>query len=181
MKRLNSIVTMTAVAMVALPAAFAAGHVPIATTQIAAAISSAGMPVLPQQVTLLTEVRAATSVPALKVDSMERQGDSRVLVRLSCTDTEQCLPFFVAVRGDANTVQQPDTTTPKSKSSNEAIVMRSGSPATLFLEGHRIHIRLTVVCIESGAVGQTIRVASKDHKMTYQAEVVDGTTLKGRL
>jgi hypothetical protein len=183
MAKFNSIAALVAGAAVALPAAYASGRVAIATDRIASAISAAGLPISPQQVTLLSEVQATTNLPALKVESMERLGDRRTMVRLSCATTEQCLPFFVAVRGNNRSEQLPGTTAPtqRAKHSSEAVVMHSGSTATLLLDGDRIHIQLAVVCLENGAVGQTIRVASKDRKMTYQAEVVDGTILRGRL
>ena len=42
-------------------------------------------------------------------------------------------------------------------------------------------IQLPVICLENGAVGQTILAASLDHKQTYRAEVSDNSVLKGRL
>jgi flagella basal body P-ring formation protein FlgA len=59
--------------------------------------------------------------------------------------------------------------------------MHAGAPATLLLEGARVHIRLAVVCLENGAPGQTIRVASRDHRQTYMAKVVDEEVLRASL
>jgi flagella basal body P-ring formation protein FlgA len=59
--------------------------------------------------------------------------------------------------------------------------IRSGSAATLLLDGPRIHIQLSVICLESGEPGKTIRVTSKDHKQVYTAEIIDGTLLRGSL
>ena len=61
------------------------------------------------------------------------------------------------------------------------IVAKSGAHATLLLEGDRMHIKVPVICLETGEVGHTIRVAAADHKQTYSAEVVDATLLKGTL
>jgi hypothetical protein len=49
------------------------------------------------------------------------------------------------------------------------------------LDSDRVHIRLSVICLESGVPGQTIRVTGKDRKLVYRAEVIDGSLLKGRL
>ena len=51
----------------------------------------------------------------------------------------------------------------------------------LLLEGNHVHIRLTVICLENGTKGQTIRVASKDRKLTYKAEVIEDSTVRGSL
>ncbi len=116
---------------------------------------------------------------------MERWGAHRMRVRMNCASSDQCLPFLVAVNwsdGDAagadrllvsDSLARPDSISP---------VMHFGSPAILMLDGDRLHIQLAVTCLENGAIGQTIRVATRDHRMTFSAQLgVDGTVLKGRL
>lgn len=189
MKTWDLIATLILSTAVALPAVAASGRDAITTAQVAAAISGAGMQTSAQQVTLLTNVVAATRVPALKVQSIERWGDRGMKVRLGCANPEECLPFFVTVRGDgANAAQSVSSDSDRSsnaiartKHDPKSFVVRSGTPVTLLIDGDRVHIKLSVVCLENGAPGQTIRVASKDHKQTYQAEVVDGSLLRGRL
>lgn len=170
----------------ALPATAASVRTAITASQIAAAINSAGMQISPRQVMLLTDVVAASDAPALKVQSMERWGDHQLRVRLGCSSQAECIPFFVGVRdADLNAKQlassDSDRSTAREKRDPKSFVVRSGTPATLLLDGERIHIQLSVICLEGGAPGQTIRVASKDHKQTYTAEIVDGSILKARL
>ena len=62
-----------------------------------------------------------------------------------------------------------------------SLVVKSGSSAVLLLDSNHVHIQLVVVCLENGSVGQTIRVASKDRRQKYTAEVCDGGVLKGQL
>ena len=104
-------------------------------------------------------------------------------VRLSCVKQEECLPFFVAVRGSQPQAVLPvltsSTATPQTKPNSPA--MRAGAHAVLLLEGGHIHIQLPVVCLENGAIGQTIRVTSLDHKLTYLAQVDANLTLRGKL
>ena len=45
----------------------------------------------------------------------------------------------------------------------------------------RVHIRLSVICLQNGAPGQMIRVTGKDRKLVFTAQVIDGNLLKGRL
>lgn len=176
-------------AAVAASAAPAPGHSAITPAQIAAAISAAGMQIGLDQVILLTDVVATTASPRLKVESIEPWGDGRMRVRVECAASEQCLPFYVAIRvnqaassrqamaalGSSSTGALGNGIDPKS------YVVRAGSPATLLLDGAHVHIRVAVICLENGAPGQTIRVASKDHRQTYTAKVVDEAVLRASL
>jgi len=174
-------------AAMALPAVAASGSHSITPQQIAAAIGGAGIKVSADQVVLLTDVVATNSAPALKVESMERWGDRRMKFRLDCMKAEECLPFFVAVQWSQAEPVPPAFADPSSAASFRAkpdsnfFVVRAGSPAPLLLEGDHIHIQLSVVCLQNGAAGQTIRVASQDHRQTYTAEVGTDAVLRGKL
>lgn len=189
MKRYKSIPVLALFAALALPAAAAPARNPITTAQIADAIGASGAKVTPQQVTLLAEVVATTANPALRVQSVERWGDGRMMVRLECASSDQCLPFLVAVRLTNETEARPllanagrsPGAVSHAKPASSVYVLRNGSPAILVLDGEHMHIQLTVICLENGAVGQTVRVTSSDHLRTYTAEVVNGTVVKGRL
>ena len=63
----------------------------------------------------------------------------------------------------------------------ESIVIRSGSSATLLLDGGHVHIRIPVTCLENGSTGQTIRATDKDRRRVYKAQVVANGVLQGRL
>ena len=171
-------------AAAAMPAATAAARAPISAAQVAGAISNAGVNISAQQVTLLADVVATTPDPTLVMESMERWGDQRMKVRMNCANAE-CVPFYVAIQwrqtepipaAFANRAAAGGVTT---KATPGAVVLRAGSTAILMLEGDHVHIQLPVVCLESGAVGQTIRVASRDHKQTFVAQVGDAALLKG--
>ena len=189
MKKLSLIPVLILSAAAALPAAAAPGREVITAEQIAAAINTAGMRISPQQVELLSNVVATTPAPLLEVKSMERTGDHRTMVRLDCADPGQCLPFFVAVRssptnGPLLALADSDPSSaaiPAMRPRPGAFTVRAGSPATLLLDSNRVHIRLSVICLENGAAGQTIRVTSKDHRQGYNAEVVDAALLRGQL
>ena len=171
-------------AVAAVPAL--AATYPINTTQVAAAVNRMGVTVTPQQVTLLADVVATTIAPRLTVRSIEPWGPHRMTARVECESSDQCLPFFVSLNTghdsaeDANP-SEAQTYQPVNGSPSHRFVVRSGTPATLLLDGDRVHIRLSVICLESGAPGQTIRVTDRDHKMVFHVQVIDGTSLKGRL
>lgn len=189
MTRFGLISVLAFSAAMASSAAAAPGHASITPTEVAAAITDAGMKVTSEQVTFLTDVVAKSDSPSLKVQSMEQWGDHRMKVRLDCDPHEQCMPFFVAVQCSQENEAQQGSLAPgrssaallRTSAASGPIVMRAGSQVTLLLDGGHVHIRLSVVCLENGAAGQTIRVASRDHKQTYLGRVMDEAILKGSL
>jgi hypothetical protein len=183
MTRYRYISLVIGLAATALPALAATARVAINPTQVAGAISNAGIKISPEQVTLLADVVANQADPTLVVESMERWGDNRMKVRMNCANSE-CLPFFVAVQWGQN---EPTAAGFASRgavgasSSVKPIVLRAGSTATLILNSDHVHIKLPVVCLESGTVGQTIRVSSLDHRQTFTAQIGDPAALKGTI
>jgi hypothetical protein len=170
-------------------ASAAAGHYAISTDEIAATMGRFGMQIAPAQVTLLSVVVATNPAPRLTVRSIQPWGSQRMMARLECESKEQCLPFFVGLQmADGSDAQsgggssRPATSPiPSSMTSSRNYVVRSGAPATLQLDSERVHIRISVICLENGAAGQTIRVTGKDHRLVYSARVIDGGHLQGSL
>jgi hypothetical protein len=188
MKRLKAILSCTFLAAAVCSATAETGHYAISTEQIAATVSRAGVQILPEQVTLLTDVVATKVSPVLKVRSIERWSNERVMARLECENREECLPFFVGLRvnqrgaaSSGNLVEGLPLFSSGPAGSSKAFAVRSGSPATLMLDSDRVHIRLSVICLENGAPGQMIRVTGKDRRLVFTAQVIDGSLLKGRL
>jgi hypothetical protein len=167
----------------ALPSTAASGHYAITTDWIAAAVSSSGMQVSPAQVTLLTSVVANITDPELKVKSIDRSNGSRAVARLECVNPEQCLPFIVTLHINLETDPalsgRPAPAVTQTRPS--VPLVRAGTPATLLLEGTHVHISLSVICLENGVTGQTIRAASRDHRQMYTVQVLRDGTLEGRL
>jgi hypothetical protein len=189
MRRLKAVLFCVLFAAAVCPAVAAPGQYAISTEQIAATVSRMGMQVLPEQVTLLTDVVATKASPALKVRSIERWTNERMMARLECENREECLPFFVGLRmGQSGAAASSGSPSQGAKlfdsgatGSSKAFAVRSGSPATLMLDSERVHIRLSVICLENGAPGQMIRVTGKDHRLVFTAQVIDGSLLKGKL
>lgn len=173
-------------ATLAVPEAVAAQNA-ITAVQVAAAMSSVGLNTSAKQIVLLSDVVASTSDPSLKVESMEQWGDHGMKARLSCVKSDECLPFFVAIRGSQAQAATPSvadrasSTVVRPKSDSNSFLVRTGSRETLLLEGGHVHIQLSVICLENGSLGQIIRVASLDHRQTYTAEVSANKMLRGRL
>ena len=173
---------MAMVSTAALCAGADGGRNPVTQAQVAAALSNAGTPVTPGQVTLMADVVATTNRPSLQVDSVQARGDRQVRVRMSCATAQECLPFIVEVNVPWGSAPHAFTSARAPRNRETApIVVRSGSAATLLIDQGRIHIRLQVVCMESGAMGQTIRVQDRISKRIYLAQIADETRLRGGL
>ncbi len=161
------------------------GRYTIGAGNVAATISASGMAVSPEQITFLTEVVATKPAPALKLRSVDKIGSAQLSARLECVDSDECLPFFVAIRTGPENVEQAAAISTKYSPAGSAqratAVVRSGTIVNLFLDGEHIHIRIPVTCLESGAPGQTIRVQDKSKRLVYTAQVIDGTAVRGRL
>jgi len=186
MKRNTAILWSIVIAGVALPVTAATpGHYPIGAGNVAATISASGMAVSPEQITFLTEVVATKPVPVLKVRSVEKISSAQLSARMECIQSDECLPFFVAIRTAPGSEEQTAANNTRfawtGNAPRAAAVVRAGTTVNLLLEGEHVHIRIPVTCLESGTPGQTIRVQDKSHRLVYTAQVVDGSAVRGRL
>ena len=179
------IAIITCCCAAALPAVAASARYAVKAVLIAAAVSGHGVAIAPDQVTLLTNVFASVADPQLRVISIGHAGDQRTIARLECATSDQCLPFFVALHTDDNTsaaLAASIAPAPEAAKTRPAeTVVRSGSNATLLLEGPHVQITVPVICMQNGLAGQIIRVTSPDHLQNYVALVGADGTLKGRL
>jgi hypothetical protein len=167
------------------------GPFAITSHQVAQALSANGIQIEDQQISLLAKVVSTEPAPLLDVLSVQpdehqpsaKDREARSLVKLACRLPASCLPFY-------SLVSWPEGTAPRTLGAaldapgavlkaHLGITMRAGAHATLVMNDGRSHIQVAVVSLESGATGQTIRVASPDHKQTYLAEVVSPNLLKG--
>ncbi len=155
----------------------------------------------------MPSITSSVANPQLEVQSVSVLAPHQARLRVACRLRAECLPFLASVvwperaggppspsmldgsvsgsvlpsvsSNAANPVPGSGAALGGSPAAGESV--RPGSPATLTLEGGRIHISLQVVCLQSGSTGDLIRVASRDRKQTYRAEILTPTLLKGRL
>jgi hypothetical protein len=170
------------------PAATAAQHYAISAATLAEVVSRIGVPVSPDQITLPTGVVSTMPSPLLKIRSVVKLDNERLLVRLECVNSDECLPFLVDVRVGLGSEAQIAALDSGSSSSSRATqpgggaqAVRSGSPVTLVLDGDHVHIRVPAICLQAGAPGQMIHVTDTHHRLVYLAQVVDTSVVKGTL
>jgi hypothetical protein len=154
----------------------------ISAQRVADALDSAGLTVKAEQIEFLSEVSVSSNPSTLQVVSTTSNGSTEV-VRLRCRDNHECLPFYVLVHGSAGvrTTQRRQESGATAESTVFPAVIRGGDRAVLILENADYRIRVPVICLQDGARGQKIRVASKDRKRFFEGEVVSAGLLKGSL
>jgi hypothetical protein len=162
---------------------------PITAQQVSSALNAAGLQVTASQITLPGAIVATTAEPVLRTQSIQPMPDHSTVVRIECENSSECLPFFVKLHLGQNRDQaavsapmdQPLPAGIGQLSSRRSALVHSGSRATLLLEGQHVQIRIPVVCIENGGLGQKVRVRGAENRQVYVAEVVDAALLKGTL
>lgn len=190
---------LAALSALPLQAQFRSKHYALTAGQVAHSLartfSDRGITISDAQVSLPAAVIASDPEPALEVRSIEplghlatnHTGEVSSAVKLACHEPSACLPFYAIV-----SLPQETSLTAQAVATRRDVAMRgqkvrpeitikAGAHATLVLEDNATHIQMSVVTLENGAAGQTIRVASPDHKQTYTAEVVSAEVLKGSL
>ncbi len=150
---------------------------------IAGALAVAGISVHESQIDVLAGVANAGENANLTVVTASKGTGSTIRVKLRCRDNRECLPFYVLVRGVDRKIASLSAARlmPAIEEAPVQNIVRGGEHATLILESPDSRMSLPVICLQSGTMGQKIRVSSPDHRQFYDAEVVAVGILKGSL
>lgn len=174
-------------AAVSLPAFAGARSYPITQKQIAAAVTDGGLQVSANEVSLLANVVATVRQPVLRLSSVQPAANHLLIARMECANAEQCIPFMVALRVNGIAPQtavkdiEPRPRPYRPANRPVTLLVRAGSRAILLLNGPHVHIRIPVICLENGTMGQTVRAANPDRSQYYTVRVAGDQLLKGRL
>ena len=165
---------------------------PVTSEMIASAMQHRQLPVEGVQIRLAAPITSSVNNPMLDIESMQRSNSHNAQLRIACRNHTECLSFYVSVTWpesaspgalvagtDSMLRSSVSAVTDGKPAGGEQATLRVGAPATLLIEEGRVHITLRVVSLGSGATGDKVRVVTPDHKITYQAEVVSPTLLKG--
>ena len=166
------------------------GRIAITPERVAGAMMDAGWNVSAAQVEMLPHVTVDASSPWLQVVQVTHWQDDKLKVQLRCHDPRACLPLYVlinrhgstesALQAAQNNHEQVEVAAnhPEFDAPVEAPVMHSGDPAKMQFAQKGLSISMPVICLQNGRQGQTIRVASADHKRFFKAEIVAPGLLK---
>jgi hypothetical protein len=180
----NKLVWFVVIFAATVPAAMSqtdAARSIISAQQVADAMAVAGIAVNLNQIELLSGTSGTRENAGVRVVSVTDQITGAVKVKLRCQDNQECLPFYVLVHGIDGANATRASAVPRVQASSPQNVIRGGDHATLILESPDSRMRLPVICLQSGSLGQKIRVASPDHRQFFDAEIVATGVLKGSL
>lgn len=111
------------------------------------------------------------------------EAGSRIWVRIGCKDSANCLPFYVQVEDPPETLIKasagPFQVQQKKNGIGEfAVLVPQGTRATLEIERDRSSIRVQVITLEKGRIGDQIRVREIDRHREYHGTLVAPNLLR---
>lgn len=159
-----------------------AGYV-ISAGQIVQALREGGLRVTADRIEILSSVRSRQPNASLRLIRAGEWQDGTLKAEIRCDERSACLPFYVLVH-DATGVPDVVSRKPVCQAKSSLAVLKThdvhvGDRAILIFEGNESRITVRVVCVQNGDRGQKIRVASRDRKHFYQAEIVEPGLLRG--
>jgi hypothetical protein len=163
---------------------------PISGADIARELSVVGVDVDASRVHLPANMSAASVSPKLEIVTVQPVGGNQVRLELRCQTAGECLPFLAtadvkdatqvsaeirlktgspAAVGHQATVQVAASQVSQSR-------LTVGSHAVLIIRDGHLDIHLQVLAIDSGKIGQQVRVCTLDRKKVFHATVTgEGT------
>jgi len=166
---------------------------PISAGDVTRALGIVDVSVDASQVHLPAHMSAAIASPKLEIVMAQPLGDNQVRIELRCSAAGECLPFFATVDvKDANLVSSnirlktASATSPNHQAATriggESVSrprLTVGSRAVLLIQDGHLQIHLQVLAIDSGAIGQQVRVCTMDRKKVFHATVTGEGTVSG--
>jgi hypothetical protein len=166
---------------------------PISESDIAKGLDALGISVNASQVHLPAHMSAAISSPKLAIVTAQPLGSNQIRIELRCPTVEECLPFFATLDvKDANLISaEIHLKTASAAAASHQTAMRAGgesvnqprlrvgSHAVMIIRDGHLNIHLHVLAIDSGAIGQQVRVCTLDRKKVFHATVTGEATVTG--
>lgn len=180
---------------IALGQDFGSARYAISAADVLKAISASGVNVKLNQVHVPVHMSASIASPNLQFVAAVPEDDDQVRLELRCPIATECLPFFATLEvKDAHVVAEQlqsksdpvnneiqQTTLQRGENHNNQPRIRVGSSAMLIIRDGHLDIHLKVVAIDSGVVGQQVRVSTLDRKKVFHATVTDQGVVTGVL
>ena len=165
----------------------------ISELDIAKELVVIGVNVNASQVHLPAQISARTASQKLEIVTVQPLKANQVRIELRCSKAAECLPFFASLDvEDANQTSADiqsritSSTAPSHQTAEpiggEPVIGRQlkvGSHAVLTIRDGHLNIHLQVLAIDSGAVGQQVRVSTLDRKKIFHATVTGEGTVAG--
>lgn len=169
---------------------------PISEADVAKTLTSVGVNVSASAVHLPLQMIASTPAAQLEIVAMKPIADHQLHLELRCHAPSECIPFIatVDVPDSKRIAADVRTTTDLAAASNNRSIngesrtmavtgghtsLRAGTRAVLQIRDGHLDIHLQVLAIDSGSVGEQVRVSTLDHKKIFHATVTGEGTVTG--
>jgi hypothetical protein len=165
----------------------------ISEADIAKKLNVIGISVGASQIHLPLDMSAGVESPQLEIVRAEPTQYNQVRLELRCPTVSECIPFFAAVDvKNAKLVSaeiQPkpslaiaishQATAENGVGPTSQMRLRVGSHAVLTIRDGHLNIQLQVLAIDTGVVGQEVRVCTLDRKKIFHATVTGEESVTG--
>ena len=127
---------------------------------------------------------AKSAEPVLEVRGQERVSN-RVILQVACADGRSCLPFLAELRfRDAGDAQLfcGKLPIPLRRRTGVPVLVKQGSKAELeLITGRRVILHFAVRILQSGRLGEMVRVRDEHSRHVYLARVVRENQVRSEL
>lgn len=192
---ISMVAALTVLANAAMALALTDSRYPISELSIAKELGVVGVSVDTSEIHLSASISARNVSPKLEIVRVQPLGVGQVRIELRCSSVEECLPFFATVDvKDANLVtakiqsKTASTTAADlhaaariSGESASRAQLRVGSHALLIMRDGHLNIHLQVLAIDTGTIGQQVRVCTLDRRKVFRATVIGEGTVAGEI
>lgn len=181
------LITAALVSVDASAAVTPSEHFSITSKEVVQAMESKQLPVDGVEVVLPAHISTTVAEPALDVASVAVVDSHNARLRMECQVRSVCTPFYAAVHWSSAKTLSPQQIMSAhgaaivAKAAAGQVMLRSGSTAMMLIDEDRLHIRMPVVCMQGGAVGDKVRVTTPNHRQTFEALILNAQELKGSL
>ncbi len=151
-------------------------------------LSGSDVEAKPLRISMPVGISSSIPQPPLRVSQPTLVGCCSVRLRLACESSATCLSFYASLEfaeaQPASALCERLLLTRRVASQKVAISpppLHAGQHITLILTNGQMQITLPAILVDSGSIGDEVRVASLDHKSLYRARVAADGILKGSL
>ena|ERR1700761_3687831 len=174
---------------------------PITATDVAKELGVAGINLDASQIHLPVNMNASSASPNLEIVTVRSLKDNHVRLELRCRTTSECLPFLatldiedadaltaaIRLKADSTNSASPKVSQPGGMQIDQELRgfrgdrgrLRVGSQAVMEIRDGHIDIHLQVLAIDSGSIGQQVRVCTLDRKKVFHATVTGEGSVSG--
>jgi hypothetical protein len=163
-----------------------AARLPLTSAMVVEALHVRGVEVNAANVHLPMLLYVAAPSSALAITGAERETGDRLRVRLRCIKVSDCVAFTATLnveRPEAEAILALTKATVPVPADGDrlrlVVRLHAGDPVALSIQQEHLQVKMPCLAIDTGAVGETIRVSTLDHRKIFRAIVTGPSAATG--